>query len=501
MTRAHRVRRSLALVLLLSAAATARASDLSDDLSARRARLMERLGADAMLIVTSAPTRLYSLDITYEYRQDSNLYYLTGIAQEETMLVLMPGNVSAQGDSVRQGSKSRARALDWPLLSPRRSEREERHRHGAVHLAVRAVPGRHAQPAGLRRRIDDTEAARSSTRFRQDAARLAVPLDAGAARRARSAVACEFAQRLRDGSSGFRSTDAAALLTRPAARQDAVRAEAAGEEPEISSEAQIAGMRAARPGAYEYEVKAAIEAVHRGRGACRGAIPRSSAAGRTPRSSTIRRATGRCRPASCCWSTPPATTGTCRGDITRTYPVQRHIHAGAEGYLRGSCSEAQEAGMKAAQAGRIARGRSTTRTVEVIKAGLLKLGLITDTTGDQYRMWYTHGASHYIGIDVHDVGERTRRSSPGMAFTIEPGIYIRQSALDALPRTTETSRSSRRCSRRCASTRTSASESRTRSCSRRSGLRGLSAAVPRTIDEIEAFMRKRPATFERPVTD
>ena len=66
---------------------------------------------------------------------------------------------------------------------------------------------------------------------------------------------------------------------------------------------------------------------------------------------------------------------------------------------------------------------------------MLKLGLITDASGDQYRIWYTHGASHYIGIDVHDVGDRMRPPEPGMAFTIEPGIYIRQSALDTLPRT------------------------------------------------------------------
>ena len=39
---------------------------------------MDRLGADAMLILWSAPTQRYSLDIDYEYRQDSNLYYLTG---------------------------------------------------------------------------------------------------------------------------------------------------------------------------------------------------------------------------------------------------------------------------------------------------------------------------------------------------------------------------------------------------------------------------------------
>ena len=56
-------------------------------------------------------------------------------------------------------------------------------------------------------------------------------------------------------------------------------------------------------------------------------------------------------------------------------------------------------------------------------------------------MWFTHGASHFIGIDVHDVGSRNDLLQPGMTFTIEPGIYIRQSVLDELPRTGRTSRS------------------------------------------------------------
>ena len=55
-------------------------------------RLMERLGPDTMLVLLSAPARVYSNDVDYEYRQDSNLYYLTGITQEDTALVLMPGN-------------------------------------------------------------------------------------------------------------------------------------------------------------------------------------------------------------------------------------------------------------------------------------------------------------------------------------------------------------------------------------------------------------------------
>ena len=53
---------------------------------------MERLGPDTLAIFWSAPTRVYSGDVDYEYRQDSNLLYLTGIDQPETILVLMPGN-------------------------------------------------------------------------------------------------------------------------------------------------------------------------------------------------------------------------------------------------------------------------------------------------------------------------------------------------------------------------------------------------------------------------
>ena len=68
------------------------AGPLQDDLKARRARAMEALGPEAIAIFWSAPVRVYSNDVEYEYRQDSNLFYLTGIDQEDTVLVLMPGN-------------------------------------------------------------------------------------------------------------------------------------------------------------------------------------------------------------------------------------------------------------------------------------------------------------------------------------------------------------------------------------------------------------------------
>ena len=133
------------------------------------------------------------------------------------------------------------------------------------------------------------------------------------------------------------------------------------------------------------------------------------------------------------------------------------------------------------------------KTVEVIKAGLLRLGLITDTGGDQYRLWYTHGASHYIGIDVHDVGSRTRALQPGMAFTIEPGLYIRPIALETLPRTPENIAFIEQVGpavRKYADIGIRIEDS---FLLEDTGLRNLSATVPKTIDAIEAFLRTRTA--------
>jgi Xaa-Pro aminopeptidase len=177
-------------------------------------------------------------------------------------------------------------------------------------------------------------------------------------------------------------------------------------------------------------------------------------------------------------------------DITRTYPIGGSFTA-AQKEIYAVVLEAQEEGIKVARPGSSLLAIHN-RTVEVIKAGLLKLGLIADATGDQYKIWYTHGASHYIGMDVHDVGERTRPLQAGMAFVIEPGIYVRQAALDALPRTAENLALIEKIGpavKKYADTGIRVEDS---FLLQDSGPIRLSAAVPRTIAEVEAFMRQRP---------
>jgi len=122
-------------------------------------------------------------------------------------------------------------------------------------------------------------------------------------------------------------------------------------------------------------------------------------------------------------------------DVTRTFPVNgKFSPAQAEIYqicLRraGGCAKVARPGARVSDVDRAA--------TEVIKDGLLKLGLITERNSMQYRVWFMHGTSHWLGMNVHDVGDYGTKFEPGMVFTNEPGIYVRPDALDNLPNTPE----------------------------------------------------------------
>ena len=85
-----RVTVSAALLTVLTANVSS-AGEYQDDLKARRARLMATLDPGTIAIFWSATPKVFSTDVDYEYRQESNILYLTGMTQEETILVLMPG--------------------------------------------------------------------------------------------------------------------------------------------------------------------------------------------------------------------------------------------------------------------------------------------------------------------------------------------------------------------------------------------------------------------------
>jgi Xaa-Pro aminopeptidase len=65
------------------------------------------------------------------------------------------------------------------------------------------------------------------------------------------------------------------------------------------------------------------------------------------------------------------------------------------------------------------------RALEVVGRELLKLGLVTKATADQAALYLFHGSGHPLGLQTHDVYDRTRAFEAGMVFTNEPGVYVR----------------------------------------------------------------------------
>jgi Xaa-Pro aminopeptidase len=199
---------------------------------------------------------------------------------------------------------------------------------------------------------------------------------------------------------------------------------------DITTEAHQRAWIAAGEAKWEYEVDAQVAYTFKLRNADHWGYP--SIVGCGPNATTLHyeESQGPVRPGELLLMDVGAEYEHYSADVTRTFPVNgKFSPAQAEVYQ--IVYDAQEAVAKATKPGSSLSDVNRAGT-EVIKDGLLKLGLITDKSSSQYRIWFMHGTSHWLGMNVHDVGGAAR-FEPGMTFTNEPGIYVRPDALDYLP--------------------------------------------------------------------
>lgn len=411
-----------------------------DRLAARRVALMDRIGTGVAVLQGSAERSLDPPDPDYaqdsDFRQDSDVFYLAGLEVPDAWLVLV----------------ARADAPDrvFLFLPPREPAKER-------WLGPRMGPGPEAAAAAGLALAD----------VRSDADRERV-LD--------SLLAAPDSPARTGGIWVKRSprTDASPVLTALVAKapkaedllplladlrviKDADELRRLRRAAEISAAGHVAAIKAARPGAWEYELEAAAEYEFRRLGAERVGYPSIVGAGVNSTILHYDESRAQLRDGDVVVMDMAAEFGYYTADVTRTLPAsgkftprQRAVYDLVLG--------AQQAALDSLRPGvTLARLDGIARRYLRERSGTLCGRRPCDA-------FFIHGLGHSIGMDVHDVGRYDVPLAPGMVITIEPGIYLPEEGLGV------------RIEDDVAVTAT--------------GYELLSGGVPRTADAIEALMRK-----------
>ena len=377
----------------------------------RRRQLMRMAGEDAILVLPAAPERVRSRDTHYPYRQDSDVLYLSGFQEPEAVLVLVPGR--SHGESLlfcRERDPARE-AWDGPRTGPEGAPDalgvDDAYAIDDIDdILPGLLEGRSRVYYHFGRDTDfDLKLIGWVNRVRAQVRHGAQPPH-------------EFLElgHLLDEMRLVKGADELKLMRRAAA---------------ISVRAHQAAMRAARAGVHEYELQAELERVFRAAGA-EPAYASIVGAGANGCVLHYRANAATARRGDLVLVDAGAEYRGYAADITRTFPVDGRFGR-EQRALHDLVGAAHAAALAQARPG-VAWDSVHAAAVEVLAEGMLSLGLLKGSLKNvladgAYKRFYPHKTGHWLGLDVHDVGDyridgESRLLEPGMVFTIEPGIYI-----------------------------------------------------------------------------
>ena len=382
-----------------------------EEFARRRRQLMKSMGRDAIAIVPSAPVHLRNNDVEHAYRQDSNFHYLTGFREPESVAVLVPGR--PQGEFLM-------------FVRDRDPARE-------------TWDGRRAGPAGACRDFGADDA------FPIGDIDEILPglLENRAKVFYTVGVHREFDQRVVGWVNGLRALakhgrhapyEMVALehvLHEMRLFKSRGEIELMREAARIAARAHVRAMRRCRPGMHEYEIQAEIEYEFRRARAEPSYLPIVGGGANgcilhyRENESVLRSGELLLIDAGCeyeCYAS----------DITRTFPVNGKFSK-PQRALYELVVAANLAAIAAVKPGNHWNAPHEV-AVQVLTAGLVELGLLKGKVpalikSQAYRRFYMHKTGHWLGMDVHDVGDYKigatwRALEPGMVLTIEPGLYM-----------------------------------------------------------------------------
>ena len=200
----------------------------------------------------------------------------------------------------------------------------------------------------------------------------------------------------------------------------------------ISATAHCRAMRACRPGMYEYEIEGELEYEFRKGGAHAPAYPSIVAGGANACILHYTENRDELHDGELLLVDAGAEIDCYAADITRTFPVNGR-YSGEQRALYEIVLKAQLAAIDQIRPGNT-WNLPHEAAVQVLTEGLVEIGLLTGEISrliqdQQYRRFYMHRTGHWLGMDVHDVGDykvagEWRLLEPGMVLTVEPGLYV-----------------------------------------------------------------------------
>jgi Xaa-Pro aminopeptidase len=414
------------------------------ELAQRRSRVAQSIGNKGLLILFSTEPRVYANDVDYQYRQENNLYYLTNLKQKGATLVLLPGNT--QTSEILFLPKRNPAAETWTghMYSPQEASQisgvKEIWEANEFKPFIEALKNRQPyRPKAENIFMSDLPAATTMTNGNG----FEPLLDAAGKNEAslyllmtREMESREYKQEQRFATdwvktaSGYSLKNAWPIFTDMRLKKSPLELRLLQHAIDISTEAHERAWAAAGDAKWEYEVDAVMAYTFKLRNADSWGYPDIVGCGPNATTLHYEESQGPVKTGELLLMDVGAEYEHYSADITRTFPVNGKFSP-VQAAVYQIIYDAQEAVAKASKPGATLSDVNRAGT-EVVKDGLLKLGLITDKNSNQYRIWFMHGTSHWLGMNVHDVGGGAK-FEPGVVFTNEPGIYVRLDALDYLP--------------------------------------------------------------------
>ena len=383
---------------------------MKSDFKKRRKILMDKLGNDSVLIIPCAQHYKRTRDVEYPYRQDSDFYYLTGFGESDSLMMLIPDRKNGQFILFCKDKDPLKERWDGPIAGPIEAKKDfDADQSYAIDKIEELLPNLIKGKKLIYAPYDKDE--KFSLRLKkwiQSSDRLLKIKNSKTKILNSSNILHEI--RLIKSESEIRKMRKAARIAVDAHRKTMSKVKTFRYEYELEAEIKYEFNKSNSTSSY-------IPIVGSGKNSC---VLHYNSNNSVLKDGDLVLIDAGCE------------TEFYASDITRTYPVNGKFTR-QQKEIYNIVLDAQKAAISQARRGNKFSDPHDAAVI-IITQGLAKIGLLKGNISDlikekRYKRFFMHRTSHWIGMDVHDVGDymidnEWRSLENGMVLTIEPGIYI-----------------------------------------------------------------------------